>query len=66
MYQVDVSEYCQDCEEFEPKVYTSVTYFPTDWHKVVRHNICCRHADRCQAIHEHAVKVAMENNDDEE
>ncbi len=61
MIEVDVESYCQDCEEFEPHCYTSVSYRYNkdgDPKREVRTSICCRHRDRCRAIQESAVDRA--------
>jgi hypothetical protein len=63
MIEVEVENYCQDCEEFEPRCYTSVSYRYNkdgDPKRMVRTSICCRHRDRCRVIHESAVNRAKE------
>ena len=63
MIEVEVASYCQDCEEFEPRCYTSVCYRYNkdgDLKREVRTTINCRHREKCRAIHENAVIRAKE------
>ena len=69
MIEVNVERYCQDCEEFEPLCHTSVCYrYNQDGDPIreVKTSICCRHRDRCRAIHENAVIRAKEIIEEEE
>lgn len=69
MIEVEVETYCQDCEEFEPRCYTGVSYKPHksgDIERIVRTTIYCRHREKCRAIHENAVIRAKEIIEEEE
>lgn len=69
MIEVEVERYCQNCEEFEPRCYTSVSYRYNkdgDPKREVRTSIYCRHREKCRAIHESAVLRAKEIIEEEE
>ena len=69
MIEVEVERYCQNCEEFEPRCYTGVSYRYNksgDMERIVRTTIYCRHREKCQAIHESAAIRAKEIIEEEE
>lgn len=69
MIEVEVERYCQNCEEFEPRCYTGVSYSYNqsgDMERKVRTTICCRHREKCRKIHESAVNRAKEIIEEEE
>lgn len=66
-FELRTDPWCEDCEEFEPRSYTSTTVVnsivDSDIRKIVRTSIYCRHQSRCQSIYEKARYFAKEEND---
>lgn len=64
MIEVEVERYCQNCEDFEPRCYTGVSYKYNksgNMERTVRTTIYCRHRERCREIHEDILMRAKEN-----
>ena len=58
MIKLDISDYCNDCPEFDAETHTIYA-----WDQVVETRIACSNAEKCNLIKKH-LESAMERKDE--